>query len=202
LGISRPSLRHGLKALEVIGALESKRRHGTFVSNSAGKVLEEPLHLAVLLNSTSFEELYEVRRTVEVKLAGLAAQRATQAELDDIEECLTQQRASINCPPEFLQKDLEFHNLIAQASHNTLFAIFLGSLRRTMSDKMQLLLEAPPPDLETNVASTLEEHRDIVKYLCDRRAKGASEAMRHHLEKVYAQWLKLSRRRAGPAAAS
>ena len=139
---------------------------------------------------------------MEVKLAGLAAQRATQAELDDIEECLTQQRASINCPPEFLQKDLEFHNLIAQASHNTLFAIFLGSLRRTMSDKMQLLLEAPAPDLETNVASTLEEHRDIVKYLCDRRAKGASEAMRHHLEKVYAQWLKLSRRRAGPAAAS
>ena len=77
LGISRPSLRHGLKALELLGAIESRRRHGTFVSDSAGKVLEEPLAFLVLLNATTFEELYEVRRTVEVELAALASTRAT-----------------------------------------------------------------------------------------------------------------------------
>src|SRR5437879_2172308 len=48
LGISRPSLRHGLKALELMGTIESKRRQGTFVSKSAGKVLENPLDFVIL----------------------------------------------------------------------------------------------------------------------------------------------------------
>ena len=189
-GISRPSLRHGLKALEMLGAIESRRRHGTFVSESAGNVLEEPLNLVVLLNSTTFEELYEVRRIVEVELAALAAERGTAAELADIEQCLAEQRASTG--NEFLTKDLEFHNFIARASHNGLFAVFLGSLRRLMSDKMKvLLLEAPGSDVPSNVAKTIEQHQKIVRRLLARDPAGARKTMMTHLEHVYTQWVKL-----------
>ena len=194
LGISRPSLRHGLKALEVIGAIEARRRHGTFVSESATNVLQEPLHLAVLLSSTTFEELYEVRRAVEVELVGLAALRVTADEIKLLDDCLASQRAAVGSPGEFLQKDLEFHNLVARASHNMLFAEILGSLRGVMSGKMQLLLEAPRTELKTNVASTLVEHEAIVKKLRAHNAEGARIAMAHHLKKVYAQWLSLSKR--------
>ena len=190
-GISRPSLRHGLKALELMGAIESRRRHGTFVSKSAANVLEEPLHFAVLLNSTSFEELYEVRRIVEVELAALAAQRATTAELEAVESCLAQQKASVDFGREFLSKDLEFHNLIARASHNALFAVFLGGLRRIMSDKMRVLLESPRADVPQSVQSTLDQHTDIVSALRVRNAECARQAMRHHLEEVYGQWVRL-----------
>jgi GntR family transcriptional repressor for pyruvate dehydrogenase complex len=193
LGISRPSLRHGLKALEVIGAIEAQRRHGTFVSESASNVLQEPLHLAALLSSTTFEELYEVRRAVEVELAGLAAQRATEEELVQIEECLASQRAVAGSPQQFLLKDLEFHNLIARASHNPLFAEILGSLRGVMSGKMQLLLEAPKAELRSNVASTLEEHKSIAEKIRNRDEGGTREAMVHHLKRVYTQWVKLSK---------
>jgi GntR family transcriptional repressor for pyruvate dehydrogenase complex len=188
--ISRPSLRHGLKALELIGAIES-RRHGTFVTKSAAKVLHEPLHFAVLLNSTSFEEVYEVRRIVEVELAGLAAQRATPAELDEIENCLTQQKVNVNLGREFLQKDLEFHNLIARASHNALFATVLGGLRSIMSDKMRVLLESPRADVPKSVHSTLDQHAEIVRRLRSANPAGARKAMLHHLEEVYGQWLRL-----------
>jgi GntR family transcriptional regulator, transcriptional repressor for pyruvate dehydrogenase complex len=190
-GISRPSLRHGLKALELMGAIESRRRHGTFVTTSAAKVLDEPLHFAVLLNSSSFEELYEVRRIVEVELAALAAQRASPAELDEVERCLAQQKASVNVGREFLQKDLEFHNLIARASHNALFATFLGGLRTIMSDKMRVLLESPHADVPQSVHSTLDQHAEIVRRLRARNAAGARKAMLHHLEAVYGQWLSL-----------
>ena len=190
-GISRPSLRHGLKALELMGAIESRRRHGTFVSQSAANVLEAPLQFVVLLNSTSFDELYEVRRTVEVELAGLAAQRATPAELDKISTCLDQQKASIDSGREFLNKDLEFHNLIATGAHNGLFAIFLGGLRRIMSDKMRILLESPRAAVPQSVHSTLDQHDEIVRTLRARDVAGARKAMLHHLEKVYAQWARL-----------
>ncbi|MBM3774313.1 MAG: FadR family transcriptional regulator [Acidobacteria bacterium] len=192
LGISRPSLRHGLKALEIIGAIEARRRHGTFVSSSAGKILEEPLQFAVLLDSISFEDLYEVRRTVEVELAALAAERASQPELAAIDQCLAQQRAGMESPGEFLQKDLEFHHLIARASHNQLFGVFLGSLRRQMSDKMQLLLGAPGPDFKANLAATIAEHGRILGSLRDRNPERARDAMRQHLERVYAQWASLA----------
>jgi len=189
--ISRPSLRHGLKALEMMGAIESRRRHGTFVTRSAAKVLDEPLHFAVLLNSTSFEELYEVRRIVEVELAGLAAERATTAELDEIENCLVQQKASVHLGREFLQKDLEFHNLIARASHNGLFATILGGLRSIMSDKMRVLLESPRADVPKSVLSTMDQHAQIVRRLRAGNAAAARKAMLRHLEEVYAQWLGL-----------
>jgi GntR family transcriptional repressor for pyruvate dehydrogenase complex len=190
-GISRPSLRHGLKALELMGAIESRRRHGTFVTKSAGKVLDEPLHFAVLLNATSFEELYEVRRIVEVELAALAAVRASTAELDEIEKCLAEQKASVRLGREFLQKDLEFHNLIARASHNGLFATVLGGLRTIMSDKMRILLESPRADVPKSVHSTLDQHAEIVRRLRARNAAGARKAMLRHLEEVYGQWLRL-----------
>jgi GntR family transcriptional repressor for pyruvate dehydrogenase complex len=197
-GISRPSLRHGLKALEMLGAIESRRRHGTFVSESAGNVLEEPLNLVVLLNSTTFEELYEVRRVVEVELAALAAERATAAELADVEQCLAEQRVSTGT--EFLTKDLEFHNFIARASHNGLFAVFLGSLRRLMSDKMKVLLvDAPGADIPSNVAKTVEQHSEIVRKLLARDPAGARKTMLDHLENVYTQWIKLQAASTGSA---
>jgi GntR family transcriptional repressor for pyruvate dehydrogenase complex len=194
-GISRPSLRHGLKALEMLGAIESRRRQGTFVSESAGNVLEEPLNLVVLLNPTTFEELYEVRRIVEVELAALAAERASARELADIEQCLGEQRVSTGT--DFLAKHLEFHNYIARASHNSLITIFLGSLRRLMSDKMKLLLlDAPGLDISSNVAKTVEQHDRIVRRLFARDPAGAREAMRDHLQHVYSQWV--SRAAAAP----
>lgn len=191
LGISRPSLRHGLKALELLGAIESRRRHGTFVSNPAANVLEEPLAFLVLLNATTFEELYEVRRTVEVELAALASMRATSDELGAIEECLSQQRARIGSLDLFLKSDLELHNLIGQASHNTLFSVFLGSLRSLMSHKMLVLLTAPPTEVPANVQRTIEEHTEIVRCIGAGDPEGARTAMVHHLESVYSQWLNL-----------
>jgi GntR family transcriptional repressor for pyruvate dehydrogenase complex len=197
-GISRPSLRHGLKALEMIGAIDSRRRYGTFVSESAGNVLEEPLNLVVLLNSVTFEELFEVRRIVEIELAALAAARATDAELSDIQQCLKEQRMGAGTPQEFLNKDLEFHNLIARASHNSVFSVFLGSLRRLMSDKMQVLLfDAPGTDIPRNVANTIEQHGEIVQKLIARDPVGARESMLYHLEQVYTQWMKLRKHGSG-----
>jgi GntR family transcriptional repressor for pyruvate dehydrogenase complex len=144
----------------------------------------------MLLNSTTFEELYEVRRVVEVELAALAAVRATGAELTAVEKCLADQRVSAGTPQEFLTKDLEFHNLIARASHNSLFSVFLGSLRRLMSNKMRvLLIEAPGVEVATNMAKTVDQHGEIVRALLARDPVASRETMLYHLEQVYTQWL-------------
>ena len=133
-----------------------------------------------------------MRRVVEVELAALAAARATAGELSDIEKCLADQRVSTGTRREFLAKDLEFHNLIAKASHNSLFSVFLGSLRRLMSNKMQvLLLEPPDANVPVNMANTVDQHGEIVRALLARDPERSRERMRHHLEQVYTQWLTL-----------
>src|SRR5207244_12937220 len=105
------------------------------------KVLHHPLDFVMLLNAITFESLFEARRVIEVELASWAAQRGSHAELQKIHFCLTRQHTHLNSPEEFLKADLEFHNLIANASHNLLFSVFLESMGRLMIENRRALLK-------------------------------------------------------------
>jgi GntR family transcriptional repressor for pyruvate dehydrogenase complex len=77
LGIARTSLREALKAMELVGMLDSRVGDGTFVSPRS-EFLSRPLLWA--FTGTDHEELHEImeaRTIIEENLAGLAAQRGT-----------------------------------------------------------------------------------------------------------------------------
>src|SRR2546427_3120019 len=74
LNISRPSLRQALKILGSMGVIEAKVGEGTFVrSDSASEILKESMHFLSLTGAVSMTELFEVRKVIEVELAGMAA---------------------------------------------------------------------------------------------------------------------------------
>ena len=193
LGISRPSLRHGLKALELMGTIESKRRHGTFVSKSAGKVLENPLDFVILLSDITFDKVFEVRKIIEMELAALAAERAHKSELQTIEACLAQQRTKFDSPEEWLNADISFHNAIAQAAHNILFSLFLEGIRRLVVENMRASLQLAT---EERLLKTYHEHSAIVKSLQSRDEAGARQAMSRHLDSVFQLWHQVHHKKA------
>ena len=83
LGVGRPSLREALKALEIIGMIES-RSGGTFVCNRS-EFLSRPLLWAIAGSAqTDTYQLLEARIAIELELVDLAAQRATSQDLDAI----------------------------------------------------------------------------------------------------------------------
>src|SRR5262245_3287601 len=109
LGISRPSLRQALKVLMAIGIVECKVGKGTYIRKEmAAQMLEQSMHFLSLTGGISLTELFEVRKVVEVELAGLAATRATSDDLVKIKECLVAMSQTADRPNEYLPHNVNF----------------------------------------------------------------------------------------------
>ena len=75
-----------------------------------------------------FEKVHEVRALLEVHIAGIAAERATEedvAQLRDIHERMQRETADVEAAA---RDDLEFHRAIARATHNELFLLLMDSI--------------------------------------------------------------------------
>src|SRR5690348_370425 len=79
LGVSRPTLRAGIRSLSALGVLQSRQGAGTFVVDAEGSPSLDsgPLRLMAALRGFTSEEMFEARRALEMTIAGLAAERAT-----------------------------------------------------------------------------------------------------------------------------
>src|SRR5579871_6100944 len=81
LGVGRASLREALKALEIMGMIETRLGDGTYVCKRSD-FFSRPLLWAIASSSeTDARELIEARILIEVELAGLAADHATADDL-------------------------------------------------------------------------------------------------------------------------
>src|ERR1043165_5954712 len=117
LGISRPSRRTGVRIPAGRGGLQSRHGSGTFIV--PGPPAESQLlRLLAALHGFSADAMFEARRILEVSLAGLAAERATDRHLAMMAEAVADTYASFHDPKLYLVYDLQFHRAVAQASGN------------------------------------------------------------------------------------
>src|SRR5919199_2034217 len=79
LGVSPPTLRAGIRFLAAVGVLQSRQGAGTFVVKSEGppSLDSSPLRLMASLHGFTPNEMFEARQSLEMAVAGLAAERAT-----------------------------------------------------------------------------------------------------------------------------
>ena len=95
LGIARTSLREALKAMELIGMLDSRVGDGTFVCPRS-EFLSRPLLSAFTgTDHAELRDILEAREFLEQDLAGLAAERGTDSEIEAIGEAVSKMRKGI-----------------------------------------------------------------------------------------------------------
>src|SRR5882757_3099330 len=143
LGIARTSLREALKAMELVGMLDSRVGDGTFVC-ARSEFLSRPLLWA--FTGTDHEELrdiMEAREFLERDLAGLAAERATEEEIEAIGQTIKQMRECVAHGESILEQDLAFHLAIARAAHNEVLRNAVQLLRNLMKQWLMLKLLIP-----------------------------------------------------------
>jgi GntR family transcriptional repressor for pyruvate dehydrogenase complex len=179
LGIARTSLREALKAMELIGMLESRVGDGTFVC-ARSEFLSRPLLWAFTgTDHAELKDIMEAREFVERDLAGLAATRATEAELEVIADSLRTMRERVARGESILEADMAFHLAIADAAHNQVLRNAVQLLRNLIRQWIVLKLMIP------NVpAKVLKQHEKIFKAIRARDAAGARRAMWDHLEQT------------------
>ena len=91
LGVSRPTLRAGISSLAAVGVLQPRRGAGTFVVEAEGSPAldSSPLRLMASLQRFTPVEMFEARRSLEMAIAGLAAERATGDQMASMSEEVT-----------------------------------------------------------------------------------------------------------------
>src|SRR5271163_4380542 len=114
---NRTSVRQALKVLEIMGVLTQRVGDGTYLSNSAETILNEPLDFLVLLDDLSHHELFETRLIVEPELTARAAQRATTEDLNTLRNSIATMQNS-KTVRERINADMAFHDAIFRASGN------------------------------------------------------------------------------------
>ena len=176
LGISRPSVRTGLRILSAMGVLQSRHGSGTFMS-SGPPVESQLLRLLAALHGFSPGAMFEARRILEVSLAGLAAERATDEHLAVLAEAVADAYSSLNDPKAYLMYDMQFHRAVALASGNPIVATLMDMVTAALYEmKVQTIEHA------THMEESAAMHRKIYQAIRARKPDAAREAMRKHLE--------------------
>ena len=134
LGVSRGSLREGIRALAALGIVETKQGDGTYVTSLDPHTLLGPLRfLADTQQPTNASDLLAVRRVLESESAALSAKRLTDDELHEMRDLLARVDAMLTDLETVdldavLRADITFHNLIARACGNAPLAALVESL--------------------------------------------------------------------------
>ncbi|MBN1910313.1 MAG: FadR family transcriptional regulator [Pirellulales bacterium] len=125
-------------------------------------------------SDTSLLALVEARKPLEAEIAALAAQRATDSQIAAIVEAYRRLESADNLEDQ-VHADMEFHDLLAAASGNAVFQIFLTTVTQLLRLSLQTTIT------RVGQQRALEGHRDILAAVKAGDAQAAREAMLHHL---------------------
>jgi DNA-binding FadR family transcriptional regulator len=184
LGVSRPSVREAVIALEVAGIVEVRTGSGIYVRLS-GPVSD--LRLRQLLSSDPGPgpyEALEIRRLLEGEAAFRAATRLATGDLAMLRATLTAMRNDPGpVPLRGDAPDRAFHERIAAASGNSVLAMMVSEL---WDARMQPLWRRWMERTRTAAMhqERVGEHAEIIEQFETRNAEGAREAMHRHIDAV------------------
>ena len=184
LGVSRPSVREALIALEVEGLLDVRVGSGIYVTHPRKRRQRDSLRG----DSGPFEVIH-ARWLIEAECAALAAKNASLAQLDAIREAHARMVKESKRNHNPLDVDRAFHVRIAEASGNsalvlvvqTLWDQRMGPLYRSLERKLEYPRMA---------AETVREHQAIVSAIVRRDSRAARSAMRQHMSRTHNRYIK------------
>jgi GntR family transcriptional repressor for pyruvate dehydrogenase complex len=183
LGVSRPSLREALIALEIEGAVEIRMGSGIYVvsaaktrSSRSAAIGESPV------------ELMQARAVVEGAVTLLAAPQITPEVLASLRRTVASMRAEIEQGRNPIEHDRQFHMLIAEQSGNHVLSRMVGDL---FDERHSPISSQFRNRFETRETWRLAvaEHEAILGALEMRDALLAQAMMHTHLEQSKRRWL-------------
>ncbi len=178
-GVSRASVREALSMLESKGVVERHKNGGTFLCKYCLEKILAAIDMPRKLDSELFEDLYEAREILEIRVVELACERADELDFMKIEKTLDMLQTSIEKGDSGINADILFHQCIAMATKNQVIAGIVRSLGTTLED-MRVKTLAYPGRLET----CLEEHRAIYLAIRNRDKELSADLMEKHFEAV------------------
>lgn len=178
-GISRPPLREALKALTLMGVLESRQGGRYTVTDLSPSRLVAPFNVMLSVGEYDVHEHFEARTVVELELVRLAAERASPDQRRRILQHAVDGRAFHDDPVAFRLLDFEFHQSLYDAAANRLMSALAQGLYDVALD-VRRVASSLPGIIEKSVG----QHIEIAEAVLQGDPAGATAAGRRHLEHV------------------
>ncbi len=178
LGVSRPTLRAGIRSLAAVGILVSRQGAGTFVAEAdeSPTLDSSPLRMLSALHGFTSDEMFEARLALEMSIASLAAQRSTSEQMTLMAEEITGMYASLTDPEQYLIHDMQFHQTIAAASQNRILTSLMNMVATILFDSRSKTVHRA-----LDLKDSAEQHHNIYRAMRERDPEAARMAMHDHL---------------------
>jgi GntR family transcriptional repressor for pyruvate dehydrogenase complex len=178
LGVGRPSIREGIKALSILDVLESRRGDGTYIKSLEGLRIGWPTRVELRRSDVNLLELLEVRKMLEPKAARLAATRASEAQMRQIESECSKIETAQNWD-DIAEHDLLLHSAIIEAAGNPILIELNNALARLLRRSREITGSSAP-----DCKQMVDHHRRIVDAILTGEGDEAEQAMLDHLHHV------------------
>lgn len=178
-GISRPPLREALKALTLMGVLESRQGGRYTVTDLSPSRLVAPFNVMLSVGDYDVDEHFEARAVVDCELVRLCTLRATPEQRQRIVRHAADGRAFFHDPVAFRLLDIEFHQSLNGAANNRLLSALAEGLYDIGLD-IRRVASAVPGNIEKSVA----QHIEVAEAVMANDPAAAVAAYRRHLEHV------------------
>jgi len=191
--VSRGAVREALRNLELAGVIHMQQgvHGGAFITHGDPGLMGDNLKDLFHLGGVSLGELMEARVWIETMVSRIVCERGTAedfaaltANVDAAEELYRQGRFD-----DKIDVNVEFHNILALATHNAMMVMMMGALMEVMRDFAHVV-GGERHDL------TIKARREFLKLIENRNANGAAEAMETHLRELQVRYEKVRRTRA------
>jgi GntR family transcriptional repressor for pyruvate dehydrogenase complex len=181
-GVSRTVIREAVRTVASKGLLDVRAGSGTLVRKPSSETVAASVALLLSMNGqTTPAKVVEVRRILEVEIAGLAAQRRTDDDLRRLESILQSADEKLDDPDNFIETDIAFHAALAQGTQNELFSVLLSSIANVMTEVRVVGLRVPGTPKRA-----LRYHRDIFRAVERGDRDMARDAMNRHMDEAIA----------------
>jgi GntR family transcriptional regulator, transcriptional repressor for pyruvate dehydrogenase complex len=179
-GVSRIAVREAVKALREKGLVEIRPGRGTFITNGTEGVIRHSLGLLMQFEAVGASpNLVEVREIMEPEIAALAATRITPEQVVAMTQAVGTMNVALDNVDVFVEADLGFHLVLAQATQNPIIPILMNSIIDLLREQRKRIAL-----VQGGLSRGQYHHKRILDAVMRHDPKEARSAMQQHLEQV------------------
>jgi GntR family transcriptional repressor for pyruvate dehydrogenase complex len=179
LGVGRSTLREAKQVLISLGLIEAYPGRGSFVMELGPDDAINQEIVALLIADEHIMALYEARALLEVQISALAAARATEDDLTELELALEALAQAVAAGESVYDLAMEFHLALVKAAHNPVLVTLYQPIATLLQEHQRPLYERL-----SDPAVELCQHQEILASIRQRDSALAQATMRRHLDYV------------------
>jgi GntR family transcriptional repressor for pyruvate dehydrogenase complex len=181
LNVSRTVVREAFRSLAAMRIIELATGKRATVANLGHDAMGLMIEHGVHTDQISIQQIYDVRRTIETRIVALAAMRRDEAEAQAILALAKAMRRAAGEDPDLLmERDLDFHQALARACRNPVFALIVGAFQGVTRQTWPIGWRSRTTEAARE--RMLVTHEDIADAVAAGDPPRAADAMSRHFD--------------------